>query len=728
MKYCPKDKSHKNPDYAEYCQECGTRLKEKINTNVKVCTNPACKHVNPKTAIYCSECGRKLPDHMMDFTVNTSFTCRKILVVGTDQIANDTKSAIFRVPINETIEIILDSGDRTFTYRCNTEEQDNIHVELGKLFVECLPVCRYKVTGPNLSGPIIGAGSKVLSVPTGRYEVDFELDDQSERFNVDLASNAAIATSTLKEYKKLIVRLNAPVFREKDIIWVNLDCADGSRYASMEYFFDDFEQKKIIFDKLAIGKHKITFYAEALSDVLIKNDDDEDDPNEHGMSSKFIVFSEYIDLTEDREITYVWHRLDLNTNAKEIAIEDSTHRKHRTVLRLATPGQVAIFLRKGIQYKFTYKLSDTLFKDEIVFLTNDRAIIRRLQIVTFEFSEYPACFESYFCRYGTKVHSAITMLLLEGRQRVCYGKVNRDYERAERVIEITETSKKFRFEVPTRKTTIAKWRWARKSLFVVAAIISIVCALCVLGAVYAANQFPSFPFYEKIPDGTVSLLSWAIMEMCQFLLIFLLAFIYLKAFEPNKFTLIIAAIIVLLGCIVSISNLTIDTYEETRWFMVGIPFTIYLPLWGIVYACDQIKKQKVKEYINVGIFILLFAWVVFGIAMMISSCIPVKSQMELSQMIFLTLSIISSICFIYKLALAQNDMINLHQHVSYLFSGMAILFGFLASISDTCSLPETTNRWLYTLAPLIGDGIAMLATFGLLNLNIKGYSAIDDFY
>lgn len=62
MKYCPKDKSHKNPDNAEFCNVCGARLISSTvsttNSDVKKC--PACNSVNPKEATFCHNCGHSL--------------------------------------------------------------------------------------------------------------------------------------------------------------------------------------------------------------------------------------------------------------------------------------------------------------------------------------------------------------------------------------------------------------------------------------------------------------------------------------------------------------------------------------------------------------------------------------------------------------------------------------------------------------------------------------------
>ena len=81
MKYCPKNKNHKNPNEAVFCCECGSRLVE--IADFKTCIK--CGSSNPCEAMFCIECGTKLPDDkgFVELEVDSSEICERISVIGT---------------------------------------------------------------------------------------------------------------------------------------------------------------------------------------------------------------------------------------------------------------------------------------------------------------------------------------------------------------------------------------------------------------------------------------------------------------------------------------------------------------------------------------------------------------------------------------------------------------------------------------------------------------------
>lgn len=189
MKYCPYNKNHKNPDDAIFCSVDGAKLVEVPNN--KIC--PKCHFSNPIEAVYCKECGTKLPDAngYIDFKVNSSVVCDRILAVDTKQVKTNTDNAVFKLKANSYVDILFEYR-YVFKITVDTSKAASLNVKWGYIYFLSEAPCQIKLTGTNINVPIIRESTTAyrISVPYGIYDVTFNIDGKTEKVHVDLHSES----------------------------------------------------------------------------------------------------------------------------------------------------------------------------------------------------------------------------------------------------------------------------------------------------------------------------------------------------------------------------------------------------------------------------------------------------------------------------------------------------------------------------------------------------------
>lgn len=204
MKYCPKDKSHKNPNEAIFCCECGSRLVEVADN--KIC--PKCGMSNPNEAIFCRECGTKLPDANgnVELTVYSSEICDRILAVGTNSYQTNTSKCVLKVPSQKSVDILLQCGGKPFRTTTDLTKSNTLNVNWGTIEIQCKDCCQVIITGRNMDTPLIkqNASREVIKVPYGVYTLKFELDGETEEMIVDVHGKIKVESHLQRKYKLII--------------------------------------------------------------------------------------------------------------------------------------------------------------------------------------------------------------------------------------------------------------------------------------------------------------------------------------------------------------------------------------------------------------------------------------------------------------------------------------------------------------------------------------------
>ena len=204
MKYCPKDKSHKNPAEAVFCCECGSRLVEVADN--KIC--PKCSFPNPIEAIYCRECGTKLPDANgnVELTVYSSEICDRILAVETNSYQTNTSKCVLKVPAKKSVDILLQCGGKPFRITTDLTKSNILNVNWGTIEIRCTDSCQVRMTGRNMDTPLIrqNVSMDIVKVPYGVYILRFELDGETEEMTVNVHGKTKVESNLQRKYKLII--------------------------------------------------------------------------------------------------------------------------------------------------------------------------------------------------------------------------------------------------------------------------------------------------------------------------------------------------------------------------------------------------------------------------------------------------------------------------------------------------------------------------------------------
>ena len=203
MKYCPKNKSHKNPKDAVFCSECGARLIEVVDN--KVCLH--CGAVNPTSAMFCKDCGAKLSDDKgyIELTVCSSEQCERILAVGTTSYQNNTSKCVLKVPAQKRVDVLLQCNGKAFRATADLTQTTTLHVNWGTIEIHCDNACQIRLEGNSMDTPLVKTaltGHETIKVPHGKYKLRVELDGEVEEKNLDV--RGPVAFKSLLQRKKLV--------------------------------------------------------------------------------------------------------------------------------------------------------------------------------------------------------------------------------------------------------------------------------------------------------------------------------------------------------------------------------------------------------------------------------------------------------------------------------------------------------------------------------------------
>lgn len=204
MKYCPKNKNHKNPNEAVFCCECGSRLVEMAD--FKTCIK--CGSSNPCEAMFCIECGTKLPDDkgFVELEVDSSEICERISVIGTNSYEINTSKCSMNVPVSKSVSVLLQCEGNSFLTTADLTKTNTLNVNWGTIELECEDSCEVRLMGVNMNSPLIKKikSKDVIKVPYGSYKLIFDVDGESEEMTVDVYGRIAVRSHLRRKYELVI--------------------------------------------------------------------------------------------------------------------------------------------------------------------------------------------------------------------------------------------------------------------------------------------------------------------------------------------------------------------------------------------------------------------------------------------------------------------------------------------------------------------------------------------
>ena len=204
MKYCPKNKNHKNPNEAVFCCECGSRLVE--IADFKTCIK--CGSSNPCEAMFCIECGTKLPDDkgFVELEVDSSEICERISVIGTNSYEINTSKCSMNVPASKSVSVLLQCEGNSFLTTADLTKTNTLNVNWGTIELECEDSCEVRLMGVNMNSPLIKKikSKDVIKVPYGSYKLIFDVDGESEEMTVDVYGRIAVRSHLRRKYELVI--------------------------------------------------------------------------------------------------------------------------------------------------------------------------------------------------------------------------------------------------------------------------------------------------------------------------------------------------------------------------------------------------------------------------------------------------------------------------------------------------------------------------------------------
>lgn len=475
MKYCPKDKSHKNPAEAVFCCECGSRLVEVADN--KIC--PKCSFPNPIEAIYCRECGTKLPDANgnVELTVYSSEICDRILAVETNSYQTNTSKCVLKVPSKKSVDILLQCGGKPFRITTDLTKSNILNVNWGTIEIRCTDSCQVRMTGRNMDTPLIrqNVSMDIVKVPYGVYILRFELDGETEEMTVDVHGKTKVESHLQRKYK-LIINSDVKIDR------LTIDNGNAIVVKSNKFLWRNPQ-----------GTYTFRIYATSIN----------------GSGS----YETTINLNKDSMLELKWCHINVKTNGQATAIFRQDAASSQT--RITHNGSFSLLAVRGIKNELQLTKPHGGIHKEII-----TPNIEKLEIVrdwgdvslVFDRSEYKGikcnynvhvrnCFAFDECRpneapyfasplpreevdiHGTipqNNHDLLLKDLLCGYYSVNYGIGNEDYQRDTRnfIVEKKDV-KQIRCNIPLTLTKKAKWQWLRRTVYYVLYVIDILLLMAV---------------------------------------------------------------------------------------------------------------------------------------------------------------------------------------------------------------------------------------------------------
>ena len=448
MKYCPKDKSHKNPAEAVFCCECGSRLVEVADN--KIC--PKCGMSNPNEAIFCRECGTKLPDANgnVELTVYSSEICDRILAVGTNSYQTNTSKSVLKVPARKSVDILLQCGGKPFRITTDLTKSNTLNVNWGTIEIQCKDCCQVRMTGRNMDVPLIkqNASKEVIKVPYGVYTLKFELDGETEEMTVDVHGKIKVESHLQRKYE-LIIKSDVKIDR------LTIDNGNAVDVQSNKFLWRNTQ-----------GTYTFRIYATSIN----------------GSGS----YETTINLNKDTMIELQWCHINVKTNGQATAIFRQDAASSQT--RITHNGSFSLLAVRGIKHELqltkphgeTHKEIITPKKEQLEIMRNWGDLV-----LTFDKNRYEGiqCFcEIHNCR--TSIPESKEILLKDvsfGKQYVKYYINDRRFVEGNSTVEISNSNLKINCFVPTEKVTKQKYRWLRNLIYYAIFVIDMVCLMAVPG-------------------------------------------------------------------------------------------------------------------------------------------------------------------------------------------------------------------------------------------------------
>ena len=448
MKYCPKDKSHKNPAEAVFCCECGSRLVEVADN--KIC--PKCSFPNPIEAIYCRECGTKLPDANgnVELTVYSSEICDRILAVETNSYQTNTSKCVLKVPAKKSVDILLQCGGKPFRITTDLTKSNILNVNWGTIEIRCTDSCQVRMTGRNMDTPLIrqNVSMDIVKVPYGVYILRFELDGETEEMTVNVHGKTKVESNLQRKYK-LIIKSDVKIDR------LTIDNGNAVDVQSNKFLWRNTQ-----------GTYTFRIYATSIN----------------GSGS----YETTINLNKDTMIELQWCHINVKTNGQATAIFRQDAASSQT--RITHNGSFSLLAVRGIKHELqltkphgeTHKEIITPKKEQLEIMRNWGDLV-----LTFDKNRYEGiqCFcEIHNCR--TSIPESKEILLKDvsfGKQYVKYYINDRRFVEGNSTVEISNSNLKINCFVPTEKVTKQKYRWLRNLIYYAIFVIDMVCLMAVPG-------------------------------------------------------------------------------------------------------------------------------------------------------------------------------------------------------------------------------------------------------
>lgn len=446
MKYCPKDKSHKNPNEAIFCCECGSLLVEVADN--KIC--PKCGMSNPNEAIFCRECGTKLPDANgnVELTVYSSEICDRILAVGTNSYQTNTSKSVLKVPARKSVDILLQCGGKPFRITADLTKSNTLNVNWGTIEIQCKDCCQVGITGRNMDVPLIkqNASKEVIKVPYGVYTLKFELDGETEEMTVDVHGKIKVESHLQRKYK-LIINSDVKIDR------LTIDNGNAIVVQSNKFLWRNTQ-----------GTYTFRIYATSIN----------------GSGS----YETTINLNKDSMIELKWCHINVKTNGQATAIfrqEDVNSQS-----KITHNGSFSLLALRGVIYELQLTKPHGGIHKEIITPNKEKLELMRNWrdlVLTFDKNRYDGiqCFcEIHNCR--TSIPESKEILLKDvsfGKHNVKYYINDKRFVEGNRTVEISNSNSKIYFYIPTEKVTKQKYRWLRFLIYYILFVADMVCLMAV---------------------------------------------------------------------------------------------------------------------------------------------------------------------------------------------------------------------------------------------------------
>lgn len=557
MKYCPKDKSHKNPHEAIFCCECGSRLVEVADN--KIC--PKCGMSNPNEAIFCRECGTKLPDANgnMELTVYSSEICDRILAVGTNSYQTNTSKSVLKVPARKSVDILLQCGGKPFRITADLTKSNTLNVNWGTIEIQCKDCCQVVMKGINMDTPLIkqNALKEVIKVPYGVYTLKFELDGETEEMIVDVHGKIKVESHLQRKYK---LTINSDVKIDR----LTIDNGNAIVVQSNKFLWRNTQ-----------GTYTFRIYATGIN----------------GSGS----YETTINLNKDSMIELKWCHINIKTNGQETAIFRQDAASSQT--RITHNGSFSLLAIRGIKHELQLTKPHGGTHKEII-----TPNIEKLEVVrdwgdvnlVFDRSEYKGIRCNYYVRnhfayqhrsdevviHGTipqNKHDLLLKDLLCGDYSVNYGIDNEDYQRDTRnfIVEKKDVMQ-IRCNIPLTLTKKAKWQWLRRTVYYFTWFL---CLPFVLLGTFALpfEIFEEDIFLEMMAHNSTCITSVIVSVISSLFVVYHYFGLFLSSSRSRDKikTLICAALI----CIIAgfVSYISVDDYYGDRWVFLMLRLIFYGP-------------------------------------------------------------------------------------------------------------------------------------------------------